>query len=186
MKEKKDENNDIHSKGNNNVIVQNSQEVQININKVERKILKFTPTDRHISSAQAAKIQETIANLVEKETASGDVSAEAMFKKYYAMLKKRYKVATYREIPAHLGDAAIHHLKQLSAIKRTKIRRTDNDNWRKELYKAIHAKSKSIGLSKGELYGLIYNKIGKQVPSLTQLGERDLKKVYDIIMNIKK
>jgi len=158
-------------------------DVNINTRKTVRH--EFRPGPEHISEATAKKIQDLVANLVGKEEAGGMKRSQA-FAKWYGLLKNRYNVTTYKAIPAHLGDEAISWLRQQSAIKRSKIRRNDTSKWRKELYTSIWARANELGMSKGEVYALVADRLGKRVTSLTKLGERSLKKLYHIIMSLNK
>ncbi len=142
---------------------------------------EFTPGPEHISAEQAKKLKDIIDNLVKKEVAAGNQKRWA-YAYWWGRLKNRYDVSTYKEIPARLGDEAVSWLKQQSAIKRSKIRRNDKTIWRKELYGAIWARSRQLNLSKGEVYNIVYERMEKRVSSLTQLGEQNLKKLYNIIM----
>lgn len=155
----------------------------IRIEQPARTIIQknFTPGPEHISAEQAKILKDTIDNLVQKETAAGNQSSWA-YAHWWGRLKNRYKVSTYKEIPAHLGDEAISWLKQQSAIKRSKIRRTNQQMWKKELYAAIWARARQLNLTKGDVYNIVYKGMGKRVSSLTQLGEQNLKKLYNIIM----
>lgn len=176
-KDTQDIDNSIKVKGNNNNIA--GRDIYINKRDVTRTT--FQPGDEHITQRQAKAIKDLVANLVMKEEAGGMDRARA-FKKWWSVLKNRYAVTTYLAIPAHLGDEAISWLQQQSAIKRPKIRRGDNDAWRKELYKAIWARARQIGISKGEVYALALNHLGKRVTSLKQLREQNLKALHGIVM----
>ncbi|NDY74453.1 hypothetical protein DO021_21570 [Desulfobacter hydrogenophilus] len=144
---------------------------------------QFTPGPQHITAKQAKQLKDVIDNLALKEEAGGMPRNKAC-KKWWSKLKERYSVASYREIPVHLGDEALSWIKQQSAIKRHKIRRTNNPKWRNELYSAIWAKSKNLNLSKGDVYNIVYTNLDKRVSSLTQLGEQNLKKLHSIIMKL--
>lgn len=150
-------------------------------NKKETIRNEVKPGPEHITAAQARKIQRLVEKAVTiEETAGGE--RQALFAKWWGIVKNMYNVPTYREIPAHLGDQAIAWLTQLIAINRPKLRRTDNMSWRKEHYKAIWAKARQMGFSKGDVYAIVLDRIGVNVISLTKLGEQNLKKLYNIIM----
>ena len=129
------------------------------------------------------KIKDKIDNLAKKEIAAGMLPKKA-YAIWWGTLKNRYDVTTYKEIPAHLGDEAISWLTQQAAIKRTKIRKNSKPMWRNELYKSIYAKAGELNLSKGEVYNIVYQRLGKRVSSLKQLGEQNLKKLYNIIRSM--
>ena len=110
------------------------------------------------------------------------MSRGAAMAKWWSKLKRTYDVPTYREIPQELGDDAIAWMKQEIARTRPKLRRSDNHSWRKELYAAIYARARELGISKGEVYSIVHDRLGKRVSSLKQLGEQNLKKLYNIMM----
>lgn len=99
-------------------------------------------------------------------------------------IKRRYRVTSYTLIPAYLKDEAISWLQQQSAIKRSKISRNNNNLYRNELFTAIYARSNNLGLSKGELYNIVFNKFNKRVSSLTQLSDDSLRRLYQFIMSL--
>ena len=152
----------------------------ININKREITRVDYSPDDRHITPVQAKAIQDKIKKMAEIEMAAG-ATAQQAYGRWYGALKARFNVPSYKLIPAHLGPDAIDWLAEQNAMLRPKLRRTANPLWRNEHYKAIWAKSRSMGLSKADVYHIVHTRIGKNVNSLKRLGERDLKKLYNII-----
>jgi len=72
------------------------------------------------------------------------------------------------------------------AMLRPKLRRADNPAWRNQHYKAIWAKARELGFTKDQVYALSGDRLGKTITSLKQLGERNLKSLYNIIMAIHK
>nr|WP_113865512.1 hypothetical protein [Brenneria salicis]NMN90562.1 hypothetical protein [Brenneria salicis ATCC 15712 = DSM 30166]RBP64894.1 hypothetical protein DES54_106119 [Brenneria salicis ATCC 15712 = DSM 30166] len=97
--------NNVHVVGNKNFVINDSKDVILNFNSPQRSINKITPTEEHITSAQARKIQEIVKSLAEKETASG-MSIQRGFAKWYGVLKSRYSVPSYHLIPRHLNNCA--------------------------------------------------------------------------------
>lgn len=153
----------------------------IHINKKETIRKEFKPGPEHITAAQARKLQKLVEKATEIEETAG-VDRGKAFAKWWSRLKDLYNVGTYREIPAHLGDAAIAYMTQQIAIMRPKLRRNDNPAWRNEHYKGIYARARQLGISKGEVYAIAFDRLGVQVVSLTKLGDQNLKKLYQIIM----
>ena len=156
----------------------------ININKRVVQRTKIQPGPEHISSHQAAALQNLVKKAAEVEVVAG-MSSQAAYQKWWSMVKRRFDVASYREIPRDRGEEAITWLRQRIAMNRPKLRRRDNKNWRNEHYSAIWARARQLGYSKGDVYGIVYDKLGKRVSSLKQLGERNLKKLYNILMSQK-
>lgn len=164
--------------GNGNI--QAGGDVNINTRKIER----VPPPPRgpeHITDTQAYKLKELVKKAVDIESKAGKEPSKA-FPAWWGKLQKRYKVPRYDLIPCELGDDAVSYMQQEIAKLRPKLRRRDNDAWRKEHYNGIWARTKQLGHDKAWVYGLVEEKIGKKVSSLTALGEQDLKKLYMIIM----
>lgn len=160
--------------------IQAGGDVNINTRKIER----VPPPPRnaeHITDTQAYKLKELVKKAVDIESKAGKEPSKA-FPAWWSKLQKRYKVPRYDLIPCDLGDDAISYMQQEIAKLRPKLRRRDNESWRKEHYSGIWARAKELGKDKSWVYGLVEEKIGKKVESLTTLGEQDLKKLYTIIM----
>ncbi len=166
----------IRVRGDSNIVVGRD----ININKREVTRVDYVPDDRHISVTQAKKIQDKIKDLADMEIKSGTPSQQA-YAKWYAILKKRFAVPSYKLIPKHLGEDALDWLMEQKGMLRPKLRRTANQDWRNELYKGIWAKSRSMRMSKADVYYVVHERIGKKVNSLKRLGERDLEKLSNIM-----
>jgi hypothetical protein len=170
--------------GNNNV--QANGDIYINKRETVRK--EFTPGPEHITASQAHKLQRLVEKAVSYEEAAGVYAGnrQKLFAKWWKIVQNQYDVATYREIPAHLGESAITWMTQKVAILRPKTRRTDKSLWRNEHYSAIYARSHELGISKGEIYAIVLERLGVQVLSLTKLSDQNLKKLYNIIMSMRK
>lgn len=175
---------DIRVDGSHNVVAGGNINGNVNITARMIERVSFSPDERHISDRQRAEIQRLVRKLVEKEEAGG-MPRKRAFAKWYGALKKRYRVTSYMAIPRGLGEEAITWLRQQGAIKRSRLRRNDPRSWRKELYAAIWARSRELGLSKGQVYRIVMERFGKRVSSISQLGERDLKKLHRIMMSLR-
>jgi hypothetical protein len=156
----------------------------IYINKKEIKRYSVTPSPDCITPAQKQTIKEKITEIVERSAIAGG-NRKALFPFWWSKLQKKFRVNSYQEILQYQYDAVMTWLSQQKAISRPKLRRPANDTWRNELYAAIWARQKELGMSKEWVYSAVYEKLGKVVSSLTELGERDLKKLYDLIIKIK-
>ena len=139
------------------------------------------PGPEHITPKQAATLQELVRKAANHDVAGG-MSPSAAMAKWWTALKRTHGVPTYREIPQELGDDAIAWMKQQIARSRSKLRRADKQSWRNEHYAAIYARAGELGISKDELYAIVHDRLGKRVGSLKQLGDQNLKKLYNIIM----
>ena len=168
-----------HIFGDGNVVA--GRDVNINKRETVRTVVK--PGPEHITPKQAATLQELVRKAANHDVAGG-MSPSAAMAKWWTALKRTYGVPTYREIPQELGDDAIAWMKQQIARSRSKLRRTDKQSWRNEHYAAIYARASELGISKGEVYAIVHDRLGKRVGSLKQLGEQNLKKLYNIIMSM--
>jgi site-specific recombinase XerD len=99
-------------------------------------------------------------------------------------LTNRYQVTSYHLIPRALGDEAIKWLQQRAAMLRPKLRRANPSAWRDEYYKAIWARARELRMSKGDVYSLVKRRLNLQVVSLKQLGEHNLRHLYNIVMSL--
>lgn len=173
----------INVKGDNNQIAGGDIINQINHKEVTTN--RYTPDrEKNISAAQAKKLQDLVYRAAERDAGGDEKKIGRKRSKWWKMLKDHFEVPTYHDIPAHLGEHAIKWLQQQIAMNRPKIRRTNNQAWRNDHYRGIWARSREIGMSKGEVYALVAERLGKQVTSLKNLGERDLKKLYHMIMSM--
>lgn len=165
---------------NGNGNIQAGGDVSINSKKIER-VLPPPRGPEHISDACAYKLSELVKKAVEIDVKTGKEKAKS-YQTWWSRLKKRYKVPRYDLIPCISEEDAVSYMQQEIAKLRPKLRRKDNDAWRKEHYTGIWARSKQLGYDKAWVYSLVEEKIGKKIKSLTELGEQDLKRLYIIIM----
>ncbi|MHB1621514.1 MAG: hypothetical protein ACYCTY_16445 [Sulfuricella sp.] len=152
----------------------------------EKKVFrpKIVRGPEYISSAVARKIQGRINTLVDMGVAaSGDT--KKLYAAWHSKLKNHFGVPSYLEIPAHLEQHAIDWLQQQKALQRPKIRRADNDMWRAALYPGLWTRASKLGMSKADVYNLAFERMGVKIVSLKQLGERNLKALYDHVMRQK-
>lgn len=149
--------------------------------KIENKI---TPDESHISGNQVNNIKALINEIVEKEVIGGMVKSKA-FAKWHKQLQRYMNVSSHLLIKEEDYDKAISYLKQYNALKRSKTRRRDIDYWKKDLYKAIYAKSNELNISKQELYNIVNERYNKNITSLKELGEQNLDKLRRYLFSIK-
>lgn len=167
--------------GNGNV--QACGDININARKITRNIIK--PGPEHITEKQAYKLRELVKKAVEIESKAGGEQSR-LFRLWWSRIYKRFEVTSYKLIPSIRGEEAISYMQQEVAKLRPKLRRTDNEAWRNDLYAAIWSRTKELKHNKSWVYQFFEKKTGKKIESLTQLGERDLKKLHTLIMSQKK
>jgi hypothetical protein len=157
----------------------------ININKRVVQRVVFTPGPQHITESQARKIDELIKELGGIDEASRRPS-DNPYAQWWSKLKRHFDVSNFRAIPAERGEEAIEWLQRQKAMQRPRLRRADNEAWRKSHYKGIWARSKQLGLSKPDVYDIAYQRLGLKTPliSLKDLGERNLESLYNIIFGM--
>jgi hypothetical protein len=157
----------------------------VNLNTKQYLRPKITPGPEHISPSQGRQLRDLVKKAVEIELISGKQTKEALFAKWYERLRNNFGSTTYSTIKSERGEEAINWMRQEVAKLRPKLRRTDKQAWFKEHYSAIWARAKELGLTKPQVYALASERVvGEAITSLTQLGERNLKKLYNIIMSI--
>ena len=172
----------INIQGDNNQVA--GRDIVNNINRKEVIVRPFQPGPEHISSVQAKKLQDLIYKVADREAAGDLDKIGSKRAKWWTRLRNHYGVSTYREIPYYRVEDDINWLQQQIAINRPKIRRADTQSGLNDHYKGIWAKARELNMPKGEVYALVKERLEKQVVSLKQLGERDLKKLYQIIMKL--
>ena len=101
----------------------------------------------------------------------------------------------YRKFPCRNSYHLIHiedfpqvmtYLRIEAAKSRPKLRRTNNDAWRKRYTAAIWAHTKGIGLSHDAVHQLATERLNlaKPIRSLNDLGEQNLEKFYRMVMKL--
>lgn len=177
--------NVINIKGEGNSVGQIAGgDIHNNINKKEIVRPNVIRGPEYISSSCARKIRDRIKTLVDNGLAAGDGEAKKLYAMWHTKLKKHFNVVSYLEIPVHHEKSAIDWLQKQKVLLRPKIRRASNDTWRKDHYAGIWSRASELGMSKADVYLLVNERLGKNVVSLKNLGEQDLKRLYDIIFKI--
>lgn len=153
----------------------------INTRQIVRPVVVRGP--EYISSAGARKVQGRIDTLVKMGVAAGG-DQKKLYARWHKQLKDFFGVPSYLEIPAAQEQQAIDWLAQQKALQRPKVRRANNGMWRADLYPGIWARSKELGMSPAAVYALAFEKFGVKVVSLKQLGEQNLKALYDHVFRM--
>lgn len=158
------------------------RDININTRRVVRTTVAAPPGS--LSPAQAKRLKDAIDQLVAIEATGGVLEGDrpSLYAKWYGILKNQFAVASYKEIPAARADEALAWLKQVAARNRGKLRRGDPAAWRNEHYKAIWARARQLGLSKGDVYAIVLARLDKRVLSLKALSDSSLRHLYQIIM----
>jgi Uncharacterized protein conserved in bacteria (DUF2321) len=166
-----------------------SQSVQGNQNQVNQEISYYPRVvkkaiiqagSEHVTDAQALKIREHVNELWKLEKQAGRSSTPGS---WYAKLYKHFDVTSYKLVPATRFEEAIAWLQKQRSLLGPKLRRTNNAKWREGLYTGIWSRAKELGLGKPQVYSLAFERLHLNTPleSLTDLGERQLKALYDAV-----
>lgn len=162
------------------------RDININTRRVVRTTVAAPPGS--LSPAQAKRLKDAIDQLVTIEATGGVLEGNRarLYAKWHTILKDRFAVASYKEIPAARAGEALAWLKQVAAMNRPKLRRADPAAWRNEHYKAIWARARQLGLSKGDVYAISLARLDKRVLSLKALSDSSLRDLYQIVMAMRR
>jgi hypothetical protein len=142
------------------------------------------PVPQHITEEQAYEVKTMIDELAQIDVDSG---REDSHRTWYSWLYRKFKVTSYKTIPIEKYEDVISWLRQQKAINRKKLRRPANDTWKNQLYRSIFARWRQLGHEKEAIYDFAFRRLGLGAPigSLKELGEQDLKRLYDIVIRIR-
>jgi len=142
------------------------------------------PGPQHITEEQAYEIKRLIDELSQIDVDSG---REDSHRYWYSWLYRKFKVTSYKTVPLEKFESVMLWLRQQKAINRKKLRRTDNGKWQDQLFGAIYGRWRQLGYQKGEIYDFALQRLELDAPisSLKELGEQNLKRLYDIVFRMK-
>lgn len=148
---------------------------------VQKTVTK--PGPQHISEEQAFEVKSSIDELAKIDVDSGRADSH---KEWYSRLYRKFKVTSYKTIPREKFDNVISWLGQQKAMNRSKLRRPANTEWRKQMYGAIYGRWRQLGREKSTIYSFANERLQLkcQIQSLTELGEQNLKRLYDIVIRM--
>jgi len=148
------------------------------------KNVQFTPDESHIAPAEGKKIKALIEKLAFKLI---NEEGKPYFQDANGGLYRHLGVNSYREIKRTQFDEAISYLRQQGAINRSKLKRSNPQSYRNDLYAPIWAKQKELGWEKSAIYDFAYEKLAlkKPISTLKKLGPLQLKNLYEHISRAK-
>jgi len=166
--------------GNRNVIAGRDM---IHTKKIVQKIVT-QPGPQHITEEQAYEVKRLIDELALIDVRSGRADSH---KTWYTWLYRKFKVTSYKTIPSEKYEAVISWLSQQKAINRKKLRRTDKGEWQNQLFAGIYTRWAKLGYEKDAIYDFAFQRLGLDEPiiSLKDLGEQNLKKLYEIVFRLR-
>jgi hypothetical protein len=142
------------------------------------------PGPEHITDEQAAQIKTKVDSLVDIDVSAGLPDSHGA---WYSRLYRKFPCRnSYHLIHRVDFPAVITYLRREAAKARPKLRRTNNDEWRKRFTSAIWARARSLALSHDTVHQLATARLHLKKPlrSLNELGEQGLEKFYRIIMKL--
>lgn len=164
--------------GNNNLQVAGDF---IKTEKVVRKTEVIHDKNEHITDAQAKEIKDRIQKIAESRSKESKYS----FPQAYKALYDKFHITSYKLLPNSKYETAIKWLDKQIAIFRPKLKKVDNDQFRKDMYKSIHAKARQLGL---DIHDFAFTALDLKNPitSLTELSDTRLQKLYTKLFTRKK
>jgi len=145
---------------------------------------KAVPGPHHISEAHKRKLRELVEECVRRDAGADRSLAQRYARKWWSALAKQFRVGTYHFIPAEKGEEAIAWMQQNRAKLRGRLRRTDHQGWRDSFLPGIYGRAKELGMSKGDILALVHERLGLRVISLRSLSDRNLERLYQVIMSL--
>jgi hypothetical protein len=141
------------------------------------------PGPLHITEEEAFEVKRLIDELAKIDTDSGRPDSH---RTWYSWMYRKFEVTSYKTVPREKYADVISWLRQQKAINRKKLRRPANKKWRDQLFGAIYGRWRQLGFQKEDIYAFAFERLelAKPITSLTELGEQDLKGLYDIIYRL--
>lgn len=142
------------------------------------------PGPQHITEEQAYEIKRLIDELSQIDVDSG---RDDSHRHWYSWLYRKFKVTSYKTVPVEKYEGVMVWLRQQKVINRPKLRRPANEKWRDQLYGSIYGRWRQLGYEKAAIYNFAFERLELDEPisSLKELGEQNLKKLYDIVFRMK-
>ena len=163
--------------GNNNIQVGGDY---ITTNKVVKKTEIIYDKDVHITDAQAKEIRDKVHKIAESRSGESRYSYGQAFKSLY----DKFHITKYELLPIGRYEEAIKWLDKQIAINRPKLRNVNNEQFRKDMYKAIHARARQLGV---DIHEFATNALSlkSSLKSLSDLSDMRLKQLYTKIFSIR-
>ena len=142
------------------------------------------PGPQHITEEHAYEIKRLIDELSQIDVDSGRADSH---RHWYSWMYGKFKVTSYKTVPVEKYESVMSWLRQQRAINRPKLRRPANDKWRDQLYGSIYGRWRQLGYEKAAIYNFAFERLELDAPisSLKELGEQNLKRLYDIVFRMK-
>lgn len=177
MKDKSTKFISLKIEGNHNVQVSGDY---IKTDKIVRKTEVHYDKDEHITDAQAKEIRDRIQKIAESKS----IESKYSYGKAYKALYDKYDITKYSLLPKDKYEDAIKWLDKQIVINRPKLKQVNNEQYRKDMYKSIHARANQIGINVHDFASAALE-LKSTVTSLTELSDAKLKKLYTKLFNAK-
>ncbi len=172
------------------IIVNNShgvavagRDAHVYVNSSVKRLTQYSPGPNDITGEQANKLKDKVNEIVDLEQ-----KVKKKPKTYGAVwnaLNRKMGVTYYREIKKEQFEKAMLYLSQWAGRLKTSLKRTDEDEWRKETQKAIFAAARNqLRWTKDALDAYIYERYGKE--SIRDLSKEELEQLKNVIFAKKK
>jgi hypothetical protein len=157
----------------------------ININQKKTIRPKFVRESEDISEEQAFEIKRRIEDLAQIDKQAGLGSTYGAWQNRF---KNQFHLTSYKKLQAARFDEGISYLNQMRARSLPKLRRSDNEEWRKRIYRAIWPLARELGFQDAQLYDFAFTELGlkKSITSLKELGEQNLERLRDKLRYLKR
>ncbi len=151
------------------------------INTTVKRVNHYVPGPDDITGEQANRLKELVNKVVEYEQKTK--KKPKTFGAIWNALNRKMGVTYYREIKRDHFDAAELYLMQWIGRVRRGMKRTDEDEWRKQTQAAVFARARNqLGWTKEALDGYIFERFKKD--SIRDLSKKDLQRLYNIIFTM--
>lgn len=160
-----------------------SGDISINEKRIIRP--RFNRELGDITEEQAFEIIRLIGDLAKMDEQAGRGNTYGKWQNHF---KNKFRLTSYKKLPAEKYDVAIQFLIQQRGRSLPKLRRTNNDEWRKRIYRAIWSITGELQMSREQLYMFAFTELGLKthISSLTVLGEQNLEALRDKLRYLKR
>lgn len=172
-------------KGNNNIQIGVNNGDIIKTERVIHKTEVIHDEKKHITIAQAKKIQDKIFEIAQMTSADKEDKRKFYSKEYRALYNK-FDITSYKLLPADKFDEAIMFLqKRIAFLGKPKLRRAAPEKWVAKQCGAIYTRGKQLGMNKEDilLFAENYLELKKPIHSLKELSKTRLNKLYKKIFS---
>jgi len=158
-------------------------DISINQKKIVRPRFVREPED--ITEEQAFEIKRRIEDLGKIDEQAGRGNTYGKWQNYF---KNTFHLTSYKKLRADKFEEAISFLNQQRGRSLPKLRRTNNDEWRNRIYKAIWPLARELNMTHEQVYDFAFTELelDKPIISLTELKEQNLEHLRNKLRSLKR